>query len=288
MDQGKLDEGIAIASEIISDPHCPTLLSRLPANLVISRARMRKGEPDAEPHLQETLAHALATDEKQHIVPARLSIIEWAWLSDQTAIALEHIHRLMQLTSSDRHPWNMGDRAVWADRFGIQSASHIAQSLPHPYRLELEGNYEDAAKAWTTIGAPYEAAMVKLRSKDSTLLTEAIEAFQEIGAGLALKKARSLADLLGLKIKITHRRRGPYQATRDHPLGLTAKEQEVLSCLKEGLSNRDIANKLSRSQRTVEHHVSSILGKLDAANRTAAILRVQREPWLADLSLLPR
>tara|TARA_Y100000052_G_scaffold27558_1_gene36333 strand:- start:30533 stop:33181 length:2649 start_codon:yes stop_codon:yes gene_type:complete len=287
MDQGKLDEGIAIASEIISDPHCPTLLSRLPANLVISRARMRKGDPEAEALLQETLSNALATDEKQHIVPARLSIIEWAWLSDKTATAMEHIQRLMQLTQSDRHPWNMGDRAIWADRFGFQPSLNIMKDLPEPYRLELEGKYEAAAKSWDHIGAPYESAMVKLRSQNKTLVTEAIEAFQEIGAGLALQKARTIAEGLGLKIKLSQRKRGPYQATREHPLGLTAKEQEVLSCLKEGLSNREIADQLSRSQRTVEHHVSAILGKLDATNRTSAILRVQREPWLVDTSLRP-
>jgi DNA-binding NarL/FixJ family response regulator len=49
----------------------------------------------------------------------------------------------------------------------------------------------------------------------------------------------------------------------------------------EGASNADIAGQLSRSPRTVEHHVSSILGKLNAANRLEATLRVISEPWIA-------
>jgi DNA-binding NarL/FixJ family response regulator len=49
----------------------------------------------------------------------------------------------------------------------------------------------------------------------------------------------------------------------------------------EGASNSDIADNLSRSPRTVEHHVSSILGKLSATNRLEATLRVIAEPWIA-------
>ena len=89
-----------------------------------------------------------------------------------------------------------------------------------------------------------------------------------------------LAEREGVTLDSTKKRRGPYQASRSHPLGLTAKEQVVLRHLSEGRSNKEIAEELNRSQRTVEHHVSAILGKLDAPNRMAAILRVQQEPWL--------
>jgi len=47
-----------------------------------------------------------------------------------------------------------------------------------------------------------------------------------------------------------------------------------------GMSNRDIARQLSRSPRTVEHHVSAVLGKLNAANRMEVMLRLRNEPWL--------
>ena len=52
---------------------------------------------------------------------------------------------------------------------------------------------------------------------------------------------------------------------------LTAREREVLRLVAIGHANKQIANELSVSERTIKFHVSSILGKLGARNRTEAI-----------------
>ena len=52
---------------------------------------------------------------------------------------------------------------------------------------------------------------------------------------------------------------------------LTPRELEVLQELALGLQNKEIAAKLVISERTVKFHVSAILGKLDAGNRTEAV-----------------
>lgn len=52
---------------------------------------------------------------------------------------------------------------------------------------------------------------------------------------------------------------------------LTPREQEVLQRLAQGLQNKEIAGELVISERTVKFHVSSILAKLGAGNRTEAV-----------------
>jgi DNA-binding NarL/FixJ family response regulator len=58
---------------------------------------------------------------------------------------------------------------------------------------------------------------------------------------------------------------------RDPGSPLTARELEVLHIMADGTSNRAIAQRLYISERTVKFHVSSILSKLGAGNRTAAV-----------------
>ncbi len=55
---------------------------------------------------------------------------------------------------------------------------------------------------------------------------------------------------------------------------LTPREREVLRLLKEGLSNREIAEHLHIVEKTVEKHIGEILGKLGVASRTEAVLWV--------------
>jgi len=67
-------------------------------------------------------------------------------------------------------------------------------------------------------------------------------------------------------------------ATRSGSLDeLTPREMDVLRLLAHGLSNRKIAVQLTINERTVKYHVSAILAKLEAANRTEAVMRAAEQ-----------
>lgn len=57
----------------------------------------------------------------------------------------------------------------------------------------------------------------------------------------------------------------------NNPDVLTARQKEVLKLVATGLLNKEIADQLFISERTVKFHVSEILAKLDAGNRTEAV-----------------
>ncbi|MEK3883483.1 response regulator transcription factor [Paenibacillus sp. PL2-23] len=61
-------------------------------------------------------------------------------------------------------------------------------------------------------------------------------------------------------------------AQPDNEHQLTSKEHEVLQCLSEGLSNKEIANRLYITEYTVKKHVSQVLAKLNLSDRTKAAL----------------
>ena len=117
---------------------------------------------------------------------------------------------------------------------------------------------------------------------DYAYVTQALEAGS---GGYLLKTAsgRELVDALravadgivvldsGLSARLGRgsRRRGA--PTRTVANGLTNREDDVLALLALGCSNKEIAARLALGVRTIESHVSSILGKLGVASRTEAV-----------------
>ena len=74
--------------------------------------------------------------------------------------------------------------------------------------------------------------------------------------------------------------RGVKRRTRSktvaNPAGLTTRELQVLELLTQGLSNADIARKLVRSEKTVDHHVLAALDKLAVRSRSEASATAHR------------
>jgi DNA-binding CsgD family transcriptional regulator len=87
-----------------------------------------------------------------------------------------------------------------------------------------------------------------------------------------VRRTRAIAEPLGLVRPLRAVGRVPVPVPGQRPAGLTAREGEVLSLLVEGLSNREIAERLVVSEHTAANHVRSILAKTGSANRTQAAM----------------
>lgn len=71
-------------------------------------------------------------------------------------------------------------------------------------------------------------------------------------------------------------------ATLANPAGLTARQVEVLRLLDDGLTNLELAERLYLSVKTVDHHVSAILAKLEVNKRRDAVRKARKLGILAD------
>jgi DNA-binding NarL/FixJ family response regulator len=112
-------------------------------------------------------------------------------------------------------------------------------------------------------------------------MDDAIEALREGRAFDFLRKPLLDLGRLNLVIeKALKRHRG--QSGELRPLGvnpgqvLSEREREVLALVSEGLENRDVAERLCLSEKTIKNHLARIYQKLDVANRTQAVAHCQR------------
>ena len=142
--------------------------------------------------------------------------------------------------------------------------------LREPEALSMTGRNREAATFWSSVGAPYKSAWALLDSDDEIDLREARAMFDRLGATVLVERTDAKLRSIGARVP-----RGARASTRANVGGLTDREIEVLDLLDEGLRNADIAARLHLSEKTVGHHVSSILAKLGASSRLEAVRRAR-------------
>jgi DNA-binding CsgD family transcriptional regulator/tetratricopeptide (TPR) repeat protein len=231
----------------------------------------RRGEPGAWDLLDESAELAEGTGEPQCIVPVRAVRAELRWLNGQSDLALEEVRSCYDQAVGRLEPSAFWALAIWLYRLR-QPPAGTPGRLPEPYALEAAGDWRGAAAAWDRLGRPYDAALTRLGSADEDALRAALTALDGLGARAAAAVARKRMRDLGLRAIP----RGPRAATRSAPAGLTAREQEILALVTEGLADREISQRLFISERTVQHHVSAVLSKIGVSSRTAAAREATR------------
>jgi DNA-binding NarL/FixJ family response regulator len=90
----------------------------------------------------------------------------------------------------------------------------------------------------------------------------------------------SFLDVLRINGGVVIRPRHP-QNTAEGVQPLTFREQEVLTLVAEGNSNKVVAAQLGIAERTVKNHLTFIMTKLNAMDRTHAVVKAVRLGWLA-------
>jgi DNA-binding NarL/FixJ family response regulator len=140
----------------------------------------------------------------------------------------------------------LGDHAAARRHLRQAEATARQECLP----LELARVLEKTA-------AVYQAGAVRAGDRSvSELLEESASLYQRAGNAPAATRLRDQLAVLARPTTL--------------PAGLTGREAQVLRLVAAGLSNRQIADELTVSEKTVENHLTSAYGKIGADNRAAA------------------
>ncbi|WP_041259616.1 helix-turn-helix transcriptional regulator [Pseudofrankia inefficax] len=262
----------------------------LPSARLWAELELRRGDPGAvADRVLETLAHFDLPDVVRYVAP--LLAAGMAAAAEAAVVArvrrdteglrraLDGAGRLAAVAAElpfERYPSGEAFRAMVAGELAR------AQGGADP------GAWASAAKAWGALGVTYQRACA-LRGLAESLLAVGDRA----AAAAELRGAAAIADELGahllrrelgeLAVAARVVLSGPGEpvdgpaggdaepcAEDGPPLGLTARELEVLRLVAAGGSNPQIASALFISRKTASTHVSNILGKLGVATRGEA------------------
>jgi DNA-binding CsgD family transcriptional regulator len=252
------------AATVVNDTRAAYALDRPLSLAVLGLVRARRGDPDCWPPLDEALALVQPTGELQRLAPVAAARAEALWLEGRRDEVAAETQAAFNLALRHRTGWEIGELASWRSRAGIREP--IPAGAAEPYALQFAGQWGRAARRWTAIGCPYEAALALADARDDDALRHALDALHQLGA-------RPAAAIIARRLRergVRRLPRGPRPSTAENPANLTRRELEVLGLVAEGLRNVDVAERLVISEKTVDHHVSAILRKLGVSTRRQA------------------
>jgi ATP/maltotriose-dependent transcriptional regulator MalT len=239
---------------------------RLMAKTVLAELAVRRGDSDAGARLEELAAEADRTGELQRIVPLLELAVEWA-LTTGAPMPVERFEKLAEMPTGGIRSGRFAMRiTAWAAVAGIEFDTAGPMSAPHAAMARRD--WSAAADAFRAVGWSYDRALILSLLDEEEALAESIEIARALGAEPLTRRVTVRMRELGLRIP-----KGPREATRANPAGLTARQLEVLALLAQGLTNAEIAERLVVSTRTAEHHVAAVLTKLGAQSRREAVRR---------------
>ena len=263
LEKGNWNESYHLAENLISNESQPSIV-KIEALAVLATIKMRKGENDVIHLLRDAKEKAFETMEPQRIIPVVTAMLEYNWITGTSLIDKTDLDYATSLLSYKGNMYEKSEFCFWLMKTKKQHVSF--PEFYEGYQLNNQSMARKAAGLWKELGCPYEQSLALFHG-DETDKKEAITIAQKMGANASYEKMKFEMRASGIK-SIP---RGIRKSTQANTAHLTERELDVLQLLKVGLQNKEIADKLFISPKTVDHHISSIFFKLDVKSRSKAV-----------------
>jgi two-component system nitrate/nitrite response regulator NarL len=147
---------------------------------------------------------------------------------------------------------------------GVEAAASIARVCPNVRTIMLTAseNERDVTSALQAGARGY-----LLKGSSGPEVVETVRAIVQGGSSVTPNLAARLLIEKGKRIEAV---------VINNPHDLTSREKEIFAPVSQGMSNKEVARSLKCTERTVKHHMTSIMRKLNVRNRVQAALKFPR------------
>jgi ATP/maltotriose-dependent transcriptional regulator MalT len=268
LETGYWKEACNIAETLLKNEN-QTPVIRIIVLVIAATIKMRTGEKDALRQLMDAKAMASQSMESQRILPVLSAILEYEWITGSMVIDNELLDAVKAKVVGSDTVYGNGEFVFWLKKARKQKLT--VKKMEENYNADSPTSALKAATFWERAGSPYQQAVVLFETNDENK-RKAIAIVQRLGATAVYERMKFEMRRSGVK----NIPRGIRKTTQSNPEFLTDRELDVLRLLQEGLHNKEIAARLFISAKTVDHHISAILYKLEVNSRTKAVHEAEK------------
>lgn len=268
LDTGRWDEAYAIASQLMQKQHMAAIV-KIGALAIMASINLRRGSSEVLTLLATAKTLAFAAMELQRIIPVMAALLEYEWLTGKQVIEEADIDTTIQMAEHSGNSNETSELAYWLYKAKKQAIT--IEALHEGYDTRNREANVKAAALWQKLHCPYQQALCLFETGEDGK-RQALAIMQKLGADAIYQKLKQGMREAGIK-SIP---RGERKTTKANPASLTEREVDVLKLLKRGMQDKEIASTLFISPKTVGHHISSILFKLEVNSRVKAVQEAEK------------
>ncbi|HEV8508011.1 MAG TPA: LuxR C-terminal-related transcriptional regulator [Chitinophagaceae bacterium] len=268
LETGHWKEAYSIAETLLKN-ETQTPVIRIIVLVVAATIKMRRGEEDALRQLMDAKTMASQSMESQRILPVLSALLEYEWINGSIVIEDRLLDAVKTKVAGSDTVYGNGEFVFWLKKSRKQKLT--VKNMEEGYHADSPTSAMKAAAFWERAGSPYQQALALFETDDENK-RKAIAIVQRLGATAVYERMKFEMRRSGIK----NIPRGIRKTTRSNPEFLTDRELDVLRLLQEGLHNKEIATRLFISAKTVDHHISAILYKLEVNSRTKAVHEAEK------------